>query len=320
MKLIHVPFNFEHKRKFEVKVNFSVFAPQFDVPIFTNGEQVVLFEEDSAWENNGFVVDFDESWLMWFGFVERGLFHIVNLRWRCGKEFAEVNLMSFFDVNNLGAVDCKIISIDNPGKHLTELKLDDESSLVVEKYTTGEMWFFLSILFLVWKWCKLRRLEFVGKEVFKLDIDGLSGVFRSEERELTVVGQGHEEIELLIIFDIDSHLLPLVPFFEHIKFHNCLKTKVIAIHDIHDISRIKKHQLLGMRVVLVLDKVRRVVQQQARLECEVVLRVIPHQINRRVADHDHHAVVLVVEGLPDVADPHAFPVVFELFVPVVCFV
>ena len=48
MKLVHVPFDFEHKRKFEVKVNFSVLAPQFDVSIFTDGEQVVLFEEDSA--------------------------------------------------------------------------------------------------------------------------------------------------------------------------------------------------------------------------------------------------------------------------------
>lgn len=163
MELVHVPFDFEHKRKFEIKVNFSVFAPQFDVSIFTDGEQVVLFEKDSAWENDGFVVDFDESWLMGFGFIERALFHIVNLRWRWGKEFAEVNLMSFFDVNNFGTVDCKIIAIDNSGEHLTELKLDDESSLVVEEDTTGEMWFFLSVFLLVWKWCKLCGLEFVGK-------------------------------------------------------------------------------------------------------------------------------------------------------------
>jgi hypothetical protein len=57
--------------------------------------------------------------------------------------------MSFFDVNNFGTVDCKIIAIDNSGEHLTELKLDDESSLVVEEDTTGEMWFFLSVFLLV---------------------------------------------------------------------------------------------------------------------------------------------------------------------------
>ncbi len=163
-------------------------------------------------------------------------------------------------------------------------------------------------------------MEFVGEEVFKLDIDGFGWVFGSEKRELTVVGEGHEEIELLIVFKINCHLLTLVPFFEHTEFHNRLELKVVAVHDIHDIGCIEKNQLLGVRVVLVLDKVRRVVQQQTRLEGEIVLRVVPHQINRTVADHDHHPVVLVVEGLPDVADPHAFSVVFELLVAVVCFV
>ena len=59
--------------------------------------------------------------------------------------------MSFFDVINFGTVDCKIISIDNSGKHLTELKLDDESGLIVEEDTTGEMGYFLSVFFLVRK-------------------------------------------------------------------------------------------------------------------------------------------------------------------------
>ena len=61
----------------------------------------------------------------------------------------------------------------------------------------------------------------------------------------------------------------------------------------------------------------RVLKQQTWLECKVVLRVVSDQVNRRIADHKHHAIFLVIKTFLYVLNPNVFPVILILLVSIV---
>lgn len=70
-------------------------------------------------------------------------------------------------------------------------------------------------------------------------------------------------------------------------------------------------------VVFVFSEMWRVLKQQTWLECKVVLRIVSNQVNRRIADHKHHAILFVIKTLLYVLNTNMFPVILILLVSIV---